>query len=168
MEHLVLGSVGENSITILIVEDSEAKLDSIRIVLTRAFPQAMLKVALSVKAAIDGLNEGLPDIIVADMSLPTYDIQDRERGGTPRPFGGIEVFEHLDRYGFEVPVLVVTSYPALSDGKQSMGILELSRHLSAEFSGCFVGTVYFDSAYSTWEQEIVDFLSPIIGKLNAA
>lgn len=154
-------------VEILIVEDSEAKLDSIRTVLTRAFPAANLKVALSVKAAIDELNSALPDIIVADMSLPTYDIEDRERGGTPRPFGGIEVFEHLDRYGFEIPVLVVTSYPALSDGKQSMGIKELSRHLFEDFQNCFVGTVYFDSAYSTWEREIVDFLSPIVRKINA-
>lgn len=153
-------------VRILIVEDSEAKLDSIRTVITRSFPNVVLNVAFSVKSAIEELSARMPHVIVADMSLPTYDIEDRERGGTPRPFGGIEVFEHLDRYGLEVPVLVVTSYPALSDGKQSMGIKELSRHLGKEFPQCFVGTVYFDSAYSTWEQEIVRLLAPIIGEKN--
>jgi len=93
-------------------------------------------------------------MIIADMSLPTYDIEDRERGGTPRPFGGIEVFEYLERYDLAIPVLVVTSYASLTDGKQSVGLKELSTRLNTEFPKCFRGTIYFDSAYSTWEREI--------------
>jgi DNA-binding NarL/FixJ family response regulator len=147
---------------ILIVEDSDSKLDSIRVSLAKVFPAVIIRQAHSVKSAIDALNDELPDMIIADMSLPTYDIEDRERGGTPRPFGGIEVFEYLDRYDLSVPVLVVTSYESLTDGNQSLGLKELSVRLGTEFPKCFRGTVYFDSAYSTWEREITTFLQKIL------
>jgi CheY-like chemotaxis protein len=148
---------------VLVVEDSDAKRDSIGGALTRAFPLAEVRYALSVRSAIDELMQRTPDAIVADMSLPTYDIEDREKGGTPRPFGGIEVFEHLARHEIAVPVLVVTSYEAITDGKQSLGLTELSAKLGAEFPDCFIGTVYFDSTYSTWEKEICDHLQTLLG-----
>lgn len=153
--------VPRNSINdILIVEDSDSKLESIRGVLTRGFPLSSIRDARSVKSAIDALSL-LPDIAVVDMSLPTYDIEEKEKGGSPRPFGGIEVFEHLARYDVALPVLVVTSYSALTDGNQSMDVKELSDRLSEEFPECFLGAVYFDSAYSAWEGEILRFMNMI-------
>lgn len=148
-----------STITILLVEDSEAKRNSIQAVIERDFPFVNIKGALSVRSAIDALEAFVPDVIIADMSLPTYDIEARERGGTPRPFGGVEVFETLERYDIVVPVLVVTSYPALIEGNQSIGLTELSRRLQTDFPQWFLGTVYFDPAYSNWEQEISGFLS---------
>lgn len=147
-------------VDILIVEDSDSKLESIRGVLSRDFPSASIRYACSVKSAIDALSV-LPDIAVVDMSLPTYDIEEKEKGGSPRPFGGIEVFEHLARYEIVLPVLVVTSYSALTDGNQSMDVEELSDRLKEEFPECFLGAVYFDSAYAIWEQEMSQFMNMI-------
>ena len=55
---------------ILIVEDSDSKRDSIKIILAREYPWASTRDALSVKSAIDALAAEVPDIIIADMSLP--------------------------------------------------------------------------------------------------
>lgn len=147
---------------IFIVEDSEAKLDSIKGLLAVLFPSAEFQVAFSVHSAIENLRQALPELIVADMSLPTFDIERHERGGSPRPFGGIEVFEFLDRYDYEIPVIVVTSYPSLGDGENAMNLKQLSERLKAEFPNNFIGAVYFDSAYSNWESEF----SMLAKKLN--
>ena len=149
-------------LTVLIIEDSESKLKSIQGVLERELPSVAIRKALSVRSAIDSVLALMPDLIVADMSLPTYDIKARERGGTPRPFGGIEVFETLERHEIVVPVVVVTSYPAITEGTQSLGLTELSKRLEDDFPDCFLGTVYFDSAYSNWEREIVVFLHKVL------
>lgn len=138
---------------IFIVEDSEAKLDSIKGLIALLFPLADCRVAFSVHSAIESLRIELPELIVADMSLPTYDIERHERGGSPRPFGGIEVFEFLDRYDYHVPVIVVTSYPSLGDGDNALNLAQLSERLKNEFPSNFIGAVYFDSAYSNWESE---------------
>lgn len=147
---------------IFIVEDSEAKLDSIKGLLTLVVPSANFRVAYSVHSAIESLRQELPEFIVADMSLPTYDIERRERGGSPRPFGGIEIFEFLDRYDYEIPVIVVTSYPSLGDGENALNLKQLSERLKSEFPNNFVGAVYFDSAYSNWESEF----SALVDSLN--
>jgi CheY-like chemotaxis protein len=154
------------ALTVLIVEDSEPKLNSIQAVLERELPMVVIRKALSVRSAIDDVLSFMPDLIIADMSLPTYDIEIHERGGSPRPFGGIEVFETLERYEIKVPVLVVTSYPTITEGNQSIGLTELSKRLQADFPECFIGTVFFDSAYSNWEREMTAFLNQILKAKN--
>jgi CheY-like chemotaxis protein len=145
----------------LIVEDSEAKLESIKALISREFLNAQIRIALSVSTAIDSLKADIPDVVVADMSLPTYDIDRRERGGTPRPFGGIEVFEYLDRFEILTPVVVVTSYPAFPDGENTLNLKQLTSRLRNEFPSNFLGTVYFDSAYSTWEQQLITLIKSL-------
>lgn len=156
------------TLTVLIVEDSESKLNSIQGVLEREWPVVTVRKALSVRSAIDDILECMPDLIIADMSLPTYDIEVRERGGTPRPFGGIEVFETLERYEIIVPVLVVTSYPTITEGSQSLGLVELSKRLKTDFPDCFIGTVYFDSAYSNWEREMAIHIRNVLEDKHGA
>jgi CheY-like chemotaxis protein len=146
------------SLHVLIVEDSDAKLTSIRALLDREIKALSLSYAYSVRSAIDALMVRVPDLIVADMSLPTFDIERRERGGTPRPFGGIEVFEHLDRFDLPTPVIVVTSYPSLGDGANALNLDQLRVRLRTQFPINFRGAVYFDSAYSTWESELLTLL----------
>lgn len=153
-------------LTVLIIEDSESKLNSIQGVLERELSCVSIRKALSVRSAIDSVLAILPDLIIADMSLPTFDIEARERGGTPRPFGGIEVFETLERNEIVVPVVVVTSYPAITEGDHSIGLTELSKRLKDDFPENFLGTVYFDSAYSNWEQEITVYIHQVLEAKN--
>ncbi|WP_028627134.1 response regulator [Metapseudomonas resinovorans] len=151
-----------NEFSVLIVEDSEAKLHSIQTVLERVVKGLNLTTAKSVRSAIDAIQCFDLDMIIADMSLPTYDVEVRERGGTPRPFGGIEVFETLERFSINVPVLVVTSYPVIIEGSQNVGLSELSLRLKNEFPESFIGTVYFDSSFSYWEKEIEGYVTDIL------
>lgn len=147
------------TVNVLIVEDSDAKLESIRNLLEREGNGLCIDFCYSVKSAITKLANSYPDLIVADMSLPTFDIERKERGGTPRPFGGIEVFEYLDRFDLPIPVIVVTSYPTLGDGEDALNLDELRKRLQKEFPLNYVGAVYFDSAYSTWEENFLQLFN---------
>jgi len=149
---------------ILIIEDSIAKRDSIALLLDKNFNISTPEVSLSVRSAIDSISRRTPDLIIADMSLPTYDIENRERGGTPRPFGGIEIFDYLDRLEVIVPVVVVTSYPTLGDGENAVNLNELRDKLKDDFPDNYFGVVYFDSAYTTWESDLLSIIKPIISK----
>ncbi|MDB5824996.1 MAG: hypothetical protein JWR21_3700 [Herminiimonas sp.] len=146
---------------ILLIEDSDGKRQSIQSLVEKEYPSARLIHAHSVRSAIDTISDSPLDLIIADMSLPTYDIEVRERGGTPRPFGGIEIFEHMERLGLEVPILVVTSYPTIIDGNQSVSFASLSKQLKLDFQKSFLGMVYFDSAYTSWERDITSALKQL-------
>jgi CheY-like chemotaxis protein len=139
--------------SILVVEDSEAKLASITAVIQTVLPITTVIDARSVRSAINKISSQIFRVIVADMSLPTYDVESRERGGTPRPFGGIEVFDYLERVSSTTPVIVVSSYETLIDGATSTSLSDLSIKLQTSYPKTYAGYVFFDSAYSTWEFE---------------
>ena len=141
---------------ILLIEDDEEKRESVLAAINTHIQIPQIVVTRSVRRAIDTLSDVTAnfELIVADMSLPTFDIEMRERGGSPRPFGGIEVFEYLDRNDSTLPVLVVTSYPILSDGKKSMSVSDLTQQLTRDFPRNFHGLVYFDTQFSDWERDI--------------
>lgn len=145
---------------ILIVEDSEAKLSSILAALTTVIPREKIACSRSVKSALKSLKQNEFSMIIADMSLPTYDVKVGERGGTPRPFGGIEIFDHLQRTEKKTPVAVVSSYPAIVEGNTSLTLHALSEKLAKDYPDNFSGYVFFDSTYLTWEVELLE----IVGK----
>lgn len=150
-----------NSITpnqLLIVEDSEAKLASILAAAATIIPPDKTKCARSVKSALKAVKQEDFSMIIADMSLPTYDVKAGERGGTPRPFGGIEIFDHLQRNGKKTPVAVVSSYPAIVEGNTSLTLHALSEKLAVDYPDNFAGYVFFDSTYLTWEVELLEII----------
>ena len=140
--------------SVLVIEDSDAKLASVVAALTAMLPLYPIETAKSVRSAVAALETNTFRLIVADMSLPTFDVESRERGGTPRPFGGIEVFDYLMREGLATPVIVVSSYQALVDGSRSMPLEKLAADLARDYPDNYHGYVYFDSAYSNWEREL--------------
>jgi CheY-like chemotaxis protein len=146
---------------ILIVEDSDAKLASIISALQRILPGHTIDYAKSVKSAIVKIRKHAHSLIIADMSLPTFDVKDRERGGTARPFGGIEIFDYLQQLRRSTPVIVVSSYPAIVDGGTTLTLNDLSLKLSVSYAEIFAGYVFFDSAYLSWETELKSFILEI-------
>lgn len=147
--------------TVLIVEDSDAKLASIVVALNNCLI-SNIDEAKSVKSALTKLRDARFDLIIADMSLPTYDVKSRERGGTARPFGGIEVFDFLQNRNLTTPVVVVSSYPAIVDGNTSVTLPALAKKLKTDYPQIFAGYVFFDSAYLTWELEMQNLIKEVL------
>lgn len=154
--------------TVLIIEDNDSKLSSIQAVLEKEIPSLEIYKALSVHSAIELILNNKFNLIIADMSLPTYDIESRESGGTPRPFGGIEIFETLECNEVITPVVVVTSYESISDESQSFSLAELDKRLSIDFPENHLGTVYFDSVYFSWEIELMNLIKESFEASNVA
>ena len=67
--------------SVLVIEDSDAKLASVVAALTAMLPQYPIETAKSVRSAVAALETNTFRLIVADMSLPTFDVESRERGG---------------------------------------------------------------------------------------
>jgi CheY-like chemotaxis protein len=148
---------------ILIVEDSDAKLASVISALQRTLPYVEIEYAKSVKSALNRLKNSSFSLVIADMSLPTYDVKSRERGGTARPFGGIEIFDFMTMHSIITSIVVVSSYPALVEGNTSLTLSDLAAQLKNTYPRLFAGCVFFDSAYLTWE---VEFQSLVKDALN--
>src|SRR5215208_7034818 len=99
---------------VLLIEDEDPKLLSIQKFLGELDPQIVVFTARSVKSGMASLRETRPDLVLLDMSLPTFDISGQEPGGRPQGFGGIELIRYLDAHEIQIPIVVISAYEAFS------------------------------------------------------
>lgn len=140
---------------ILLVEDEGPKLAHIRKFLRESFSQVSVIEVRSVTSALDAFEEHGFDLILLDMSLPTFDVGQGERGGRPQGFGGIEILRHLEMAGEAIETLVLTGYEAFPD--ESGAIIDLATlhsRLVEEFPNTVRGVVHFNSALEGWKSKI--------------
>ena len=135
---------------LLLVEDEAQKLDELNR-LCLSFPRARTVSVRSVRSALDYFREGgLVDLMILDMSLPTFDIDETESGGTPRPFGGIDVMRNLSRLDLQVATVVFTGYQSFEDDSGVITIDILEDKMREEFGAFLIEVVQYTPFSDDW------------------
>lgn len=147
---------------ILIIEDDALKCAKITELVEEVNPAAVLSYARSYKSGLKAAVLKECDLILLDMTLPTFDITDEEEGGPPLAFGGREVLRQLRRHQVRVPVVVVTQFEQFESSGSTITLAELTSEMRAEFSDNFISTVYYNPTQSKWRdllrQEIINIM----------
>lgn len=145
---------------ILIVEDDQNKLVQLRSLITRLKPGASIECRSSYRSGLACLKDGVKfDLVLLDMSMPTYDRSPTESGGRPRPFAGKEILRKLERYGVKVPVVVVTQFSQFGEPPNSISLETLKKQLSSEGYSNYKKTVFYSAGGTTWEQELQQIIT---------
>lgn len=145
---------------VLLIEDDERKLSNIESFFGILEDITIVKCG-SVNSAVSLLRSSKYDLIVTDMSLPTFEIGPREKGGRPQGFGGREVMRQMKRIGIDTPVIVITQYATFDGPNEYMELEDLQNQLQKEHSGNYCGLVYYNSAFDKWKDELYELLSNI-------
>ncbi len=160
---------------ILIVEDEDPKCNKILKCLRgiSMLEGCSIDVARSVRSSLDLIESNAYDahpydLILLDMSLPTFDISEDEQGGRPQGFGGVEVMRDMFNLEIPNPVIVVTAYEYFSDehdeeerGKEST-LAELEESLAAEFPEFFVGLVKYETYSEEWRSDLIQVVEKVM------
>jgi len=149
---------------VLLVEDEAPKQKKLKDFILRVLPHAQIVTAKSVRSAIDSLRKEPPNLILLDMSLPTFDIGEEESGGRPQGFGGIEVMRYLDRAGIRAPVVVVTAFEAFSEKNKTLDLDALSAQLRHDHPINFRELVYYNTVLGNWVFDLEEALAGILKK----
>ena len=139
---------------VLLVEDEDPKRQHLLKFCAEVFKNIQVEQAASVRGAIDFLRVEQIDLMLLDMSLPTFDIAAKERGGRPQGAGGVEIIRFLDMMDQAVPIIVVTAYPAIQIDGHLKSLDEIDVLLREEHPGLYRSLVYFNSVYGGWRQEL--------------
>ena len=144
-----------NSVHILLVEDETPKRTHIERFLKSLGSGVKISIAQSVNSALDALDAQLPDLLLLDMSLPTFDVGERESGGRPQGFGGIEILRHMTLSGLNCPTIVITGYEAfLREAGKPVDLSQMRAELEKEFPECLSGVLHYNSTYDEWKSEL--------------
>ena len=139
---------------ILIVEDDENKSSQLQTFLYGAFPQAQLSVARSLQSGLRAVITCTYDLVILDMTMPTYDIGVDEDGGRPQAYAGREILRQLDRREIAVPVIVVTQFDRFGEGAEALTLTQLDMQLRQEHPLNYKGAVYYSPALEGWKDAL--------------
>jgi DNA-binding NarL/FixJ family response regulator len=137
---------------ILIVDDDNNKLGQIHQFLAEILQGAQFVEARSYQGGLREVVRNTPDMMVLDMSMPTFD----PAGGNSRwrPFAGRDVLREMQRHKIHIPVVIVTQFENFGDGTSEKTLQELAAELARDFPLQYVGTVYYHAAQSQWKVEL--------------
>lgn len=137
---------------ILLVEDEAPKRRHIETLLIDLVPTARLFLARSVNSALDVLESEAIELLVLDMSLPTFDVGDRERGGRPQGFGGTEVLRNMEMSEISCATVVITGYEGfVREGGSTVDLAQLRAELMAEFPTILRAVLHYNSTFDEWK-----------------
>jgi CheY-like chemotaxis protein len=135
---------------ILIVEDDENKRGQLAKLLKSVFPAGVFDEARSYRSGLTRILQVQHDLILLDMSMPTFDKTPMESGGRFRPFAGREIMAQMKRLDVHTPVIVVTQFEAFGEGSAKISFDELEKQLRKDFKTEFAGMVYYNPAKAEW------------------
>ncbi len=151
---------------ILLVEDEEPKQRHIEGYLRVALVEPHIVFAMSVRGALDQLAIAVPDVLILDMSLPTFDIGGTEGGGRPQGFGGLEVIRNMELEEYSCPVIFITGYEAFNKAGGQLTLDALADELLADHPDLFRGIIHYNSAYGDWQSRLKMLIDGIQGIVN--
>lgn len=138
---------------LLLVEDDDYKREHVRKFVCDAFPEIQLEFAKSYQSAVLKISSDAPDLIVLDMTLPTFDKLGLDAGRL-RPLGGRELFDQVKRRGIRCRIVVLTGYDMLGEGKSAVSLKELAEDLRKRFPQLFVSAIFYSRMEDRWMQEL--------------
>ena len=152
---------------ILLIEDNDGKRDRIKEFLLRSGKVTTVEERRSYNSGIRALMADRFDLVLLDMSLPTYDKTEREPGGSMRVFGGMDILSQMKRRTIKCPVVVVTQFDFFDtfDGSgKKLSLAAVKEELEREYKGNFWGLVSYNASKGDWENDLANLLATISRK----
>lgn len=141
---------------ILVIEDNQLKREKLCAFLSSSFDVTLFEAA-SYNSGLKALLKSSFDLLVLDMSMPTFDRTTATNGGRFRALGGKEIAMRLKKEGRLIPFVVVTGYSDFSVNAENLSILqidEILKTLGGEYKGC----VFFDAVESVWKEQLMEII----------
>ncbi|WP_319405147.1 response regulator [uncultured Desulfosarcina sp.] len=149
---------------ILIIEDDEIKSTQIKDFLKDSFKSIDISFAKSIQSAIKMLKNSTFNLILLDMTLPTFDFGVNDDGGRIRAYGGREILRQMDRKKIVTPVIVITQFDKFGKGSNTLALDELNKELKKDHKNNYKGCVYYNAAYENWKYDLLTKLEQYIKK----
>ena len=151
---------------ILIIEDDVNKLNALSELIRERFPEVEADAARSLVSGVRRTREWSPDIVLLDMTLPSYDQTTIDDGGAMEPFGGVEFLRQMRRFKLSPHVFVVTQFETFGEGRSLQTREQLSHELESQFPGIFCGMLHYHASLQEWATNLVEFVTEYSKKVQ--
>lgn len=147
---------------ILIIEDSDYKVQSLQSFLNLLQLDSELKVARCFHSGKRAIKEFRPDLVLLDMTLPTSERLDGQLEGRTRIFGGREIIAEMSLLNIKSKVIIITQFDHFGEPPDSIDLKTLLQQLKKRFPEHFLGGVYYSNVDSSWQANLRKILNTIM------
>ncbi len=140
---------------LLLVEDDEHKRRHLLEFLTTSRPRDVVREARSFQSGLRSMRESTPDLVLLDMSVPTFDVTSEEDGGQPLNLGGQELLRQLEARGIFVRCVVITQFDSFGEGRSSLTAGQLDQQMKQDHPSMYFGMVTYDAASTAWKDALL-------------
>jgi DNA-binding NarL/FixJ family response regulator len=141
-------------VNILLIEDNEFKKKKLYNFLIELQNIKNIDIASSYTSGITKCLSNNYDLLILDMSMPTYDKSSTETGGDFRTYGGKEIVRKLKRKRKDTPFIVVSQHPKFSENEETLSLEEIGDSFSETSSEHYLGLVFYDTSSAVWKSEL--------------
>ncbi|MFB4410181.1 hypothetical protein [Pantoea sp. ANP04] len=147
---------------ILIVEDIEYKREKVISSLFNMSSRIVIDVAKSFSSAVNLANDNKYELIILDMSIPTYDKGPNENGGRFRVYGGKDIIRKLLRKNDIPRIVILTQHTTFGEVGDQKTTDTLSEEIEALIGDKFLGIIKYDSTKPQWKEELNKIVQGLI------
>lgn len=151
---------------LLIIEDDEIKLQNIVSFLDKKYIDFNIDIAKSYISGLKKINTNDYELILLDMSMPTYDKNSTEQGGIWEKFAGKRILSEIKRKRKNVKVIVVTMYDKFGEGNSADSLENIHKELSDNFPEFYLGKVFYSAKILAWGNDLELLLNKFISDNN--
>lgn len=153
---------------IYLIEDDDLKARRVKQYLGRTYPSARVEHLRSYQSGLKAIERGLPDLLLLDMTMPTFDQGGQTREGRPRSMGGRDIMRKMLRKNLVCPVIVVTQFESFGEGEDNISYQQLKEACAQEFPTLFRGMAQYHATSSAWEAELNEMIGVCTNENSAS
>lgn len=139
---------------ILLIEDDKKKIEDISEFINSTYPNAVLTVKESYQSGLRDLFLNQYDLLLLDMSIPTWDKSSTEPGGNYEKFGGYKIMREALRKSKAIKTILITMFDDFGESDTSVTLSQLDNVLKSEFTEYYLGAAYYNSRENKWKDDL--------------
>jgi DNA-binding NarL/FixJ family response regulator len=151
-------------INIILIEDDKKKIEDIREFLSDSFDYNDLVIKESYQSGLREILKNNYDLLLLDMSIPTWDKTIDEPGGSFEKFGGYKILKEITRKKKSIDTVLITMFDDFGESDNSITLTQLNGLLEKEFPEIYQGAVYYNTRENKWKDNLNEYIKTQINK----
>ena len=148
---------------ILIVEDEAEKYRRLSTFLLEHVRASECIQAASLNSGLRMLESSdMFDLLLLDMSLPSFDVGlGQSGGGDPQTFGGEEVMDILDAERVSIPTILFTGFDKFFEGTRTIKLTAIDESFKKKYDW-YKGFVRYRHTNEAWRTDLLKLLKQVL------
>ncbi|TCI04924.1 response regulator [Corallincola luteus] len=146
----------------LIADDNYEKRQDLSDLVSENFVECNIDFSESFNSTSKMLREQTYDLVLLDMSMPSFDPRDGKSKSPVKALAGKDLMLKMRYRGISFPVIVVTQFDIFGRHSDAVGIDKLVDDLRDDFPDNFIGCVFYNTQSKSWKQELLDMISGVV------